>query len=125
MWCNIHKAIRHMEEINIDWNTLFRLIPGRGLNILFWNDIWCGNSPFQDRFLAIYHREKVKCCRLEDWISANGFTGNWNQYPNDAITLNELWRLYPSIGLMDIPPQSSFGFKFMLNPDGHYIMSTL
>nr|KAJ0215135.1 hypothetical protein LSAT_V11C300151740 [Lactuca sativa] len=109
VWRNIDKAIRHMEKINIDWST----------------DIWCGNSPLEEQFPTLYNREKVKCCRLDERMSANGFTWNSTQDPKDGTTLHELWQLYSYIGAMDIPPQSSFGFRFTLNPDGRFTVYTM
>ena len=58
-------------------------------------------------------------------MSANGFTWNSTQDPKDGTTLHELWQLYSYIGAMDIPPQSSFGFRFMLNPDGRFTVKTM
>nr|KAJ0222973.1 hypothetical protein LSAT_V11C200055230 [Lactuca sativa] len=72
-WCNIKKAICHLDELSIDRKTLFKLTPRRGSNILFWKDTWCGNSPFQDRFPNLYKREKEKSCRLDERLSASGF----------------------------------------------------
>lgn len=79
VWRNIHKEINYIHKLNLDFNKVFKLIPGCRTNILFWKATWYGSSKFQVQFPTVYKLETVKCCNLEERFSASGFTWRWNR----------------------------------------------
>lgn len=125
VWCNISKAVKQLKILNIDHTCIFRLIPGSHVDILFWKDIWCGNTSFQTKFPALYNLEKSKGCSLFDRISANGFTWNWKHSPASIIELNEIFHLYKEMELVSNLPHSKFGFCFLLSSSGEYVVKSM
>lgn len=125
VWCNIAKAVNHLQTINIDHTTLFRLIPGSNVKILFWKDIWCGNIPFQLKFPTLYNLEKIKCCTLLDRFSVNGFTWNWKHPLSNLNELDEILSLYRDIESLDGLVPSNYGFRFLPSSSGDYLVSSM
>ncbi|KAL4591835.1 hypothetical protein LXL04_004808 [Taraxacum kok-saghyz] len=125
VWCNIHTAVNYLNDINLDVNKLFRLIPGTSVDILFWKDPWCGESTFQSRFPALYKLDKRKNCSLTDRLSREGFAWDWKQEPRDANSLNELLQLYSTIRELEVGAKKKFGFAFLADEHGNYTVKTL
>lgn len=125
VWCNISKAVHGIAEIGLDHRNLFSLVPGSGIKILFWKDIWCGNSTLQSRFPNLYDLESSKRCRLNDRVSVAGFNGAWKKAPNNTNCLQELLQLYRDIAAIPITPPSPFGFRFTPNEDGRFTVNRM
>lgn len=52
--------MKSLSNYNVDEKSLFSLILGFGINIVFWKDWWRGNFTFQERFPRLYHSKVVK-----------------------------------------------------------------
>ncbi|KAL7587442.1 hypothetical protein Lser_V15G40495 [Lactuca serriola] len=96
IWCDISKAVKSIEKLHIDHKDIFALTP-----------------------------ETVKNCRLEDRFSGIGFSWMWRHEPTSDIELKELLELYLDIGNMTIEKNSKYGFRFILNPTGEYIVKIM
>ncbi|KAL7604491.1 hypothetical protein Lser_V15G17384 [Lactuca serriola] len=120
VWCNISKATNYLTSFNIDQHQLFSLIPGFDVKILFWKDVWCGNTPFHLRFPHLYLLETVKCCNLVDRMSSSRFSWRWKQEPSKPNELHELLQMYKDIEELGSFENSSFGFQFEMNESGEY-----
>ncbi|KAL7609904.1 hypothetical protein Lser_V15G12120 [Lactuca serriola] len=125
VWCNISKAVKSIEKLHIDRKDIFALTPGLQSNILFWKDIWCSNIPFHIKFPHLFALETVKNYRLEDRFYGIGFSWMWRHEPTGDIELKELLELYLDISNMTIEKNSKYGFRFILNPTGEYIVKIM
>ncbi|KAL4578421.1 hypothetical protein LXL04_014544 [Taraxacum kok-saghyz] len=115
VWCNIAKAKHNLNDFDIDWQKLFYLIPRSNVKILFWKDVWCGDTNFQVRFPRLFLFEAVKICKLKCRISTTGFSWRWKQSPSSPTELNELLQLYKAIGALDYNNPTSVGFRYKLS----------
>lgn len=53
---------------------------GNGDRIAFWSDIWCGNKPVKDLFLAVHLMAENYLARAVDYIDTSSIGGIW--YPS-------------------------------------------
>nr|KAJ0221987.1 hypothetical protein LSAT_V11C200089580 [Lactuca sativa] len=111
VWCNISKVVRAIKTLHIDWTNIFFLIPGK--------------THFSTKFPNLYALETFKCCSLGVRLSTNGFSWMWRFEPTGSDALNELLLLYTDIGSLNFDVKSTFGFSFLLNPNGEFTVNRM
>lgn len=56
----------------------FRWLVGNGRSILFWEDVWCGDSPLRAEFPRLFRLALNKNSLVKDFSMLNGFMEvNW------------------------------------------------
>jgi hypothetical protein len=67
--------------ISRDWHRFSRhtkFIPGDGFRISFWEEVWCGNSPFKEAFPGLFNIASNNEASIADNIDLSSGSRKWN-----------------------------------------------
>ncbi|KAI3515062.1 hypothetical protein L1887_13811 [Cichorium endivia] len=115
VWYNIAGVSKDLSDIGIGLENILRCEVHSGDKTLFWKDFWCGSSPLESRFPALYKLEKRKSCLVSDRLCSNGFRWSWFRAPCNPTEILQLNQLLTSASQ----------FRLYLSPDRLLVLPRL
>ncbi|XP_022003347.1 uncharacterized protein LOC110900790 [Helianthus annuus] len=77
-WKQVAKSMADLNSAELNVSKYMRGVIGRGNQILFWLDNWCGEATLASRYPRLFAIEKDRLCKIEDRVHM-GVTGpRWN-----------------------------------------------
>ncbi|XP_071728713.1 uncharacterized protein [Rutidosis leptorrhynchoides] len=122
-WSHIINLGSTFSNIGIMLNQCFVKEIGDGSNTLFWEDLWCGNQHFRDRFSRLYQLESRKQASVGERIcrSDSGITFSW-QWVREPFgrSQSDLEHLVTAISSITFSSAEQDRWKWLMNSSGSF-----
>ena len=82
VWHNNLMVLNVVQDLDLDFDAIFRIQVGKGNNTLFWLDNWTGGGTFCTRFPQLYHKDRRKRCLVSERVKDDVVQWSWVKKPD-------------------------------------------
>ncbi|XP_071739794.1 uncharacterized protein [Rutidosis leptorrhynchoides] len=122
-WFSISNLEHTLTKLGCDSSNLFVKVVGPGTDTSFWDDKWCGNTPFKVKYPRLYRLELQKSSRVADrinWADISPlFSWNWASEPKWRSS-GDLNNLLADLAAFPRPSADSDKWVWIPNPNGSF-----
>ncbi|XP_071709387.1 uncharacterized protein [Rutidosis leptorrhynchoides] len=127
-WFSITNLEHTLTKLGCDNSNLFVKVIGPGTDTSFWEDKWCGNTPFKLKYPRLYRLERQKSSYVAyriNWAeNSPSFSWNWASEPKWRAS-GELENLLVDLAAFPHPSADSDRWNWNLHTNGSFSTKSL
>ncbi|GJR29057.1 RNA-directed DNA polymerase, eukaryota [Tanacetum coccineum] len=102
-WIDIVNEVNKLKNLDMDLLSLLKKKVGNGVDTLFWEEVWKGDTTFKNRYPRVYALELEKLISVADKMEQVDLGSSLRRMPRDGVELMQFSKLKTSLEGLQLP----------------------